>query len=102
MANETQQKESEIKNVDNDYFKVVKYPLMTEKSINLIDMNNEMIFVVDSKADKKTIKESIEKMFNAKVDRVNTLRDMKGRKRAYVKFNKETSAMNIATDLGLM
>ena len=85
-----------------DEFKIIKYPLMTEKSINLIDANNEMIFVVDSKANKRDIKESIEKMFNAKVERVNTLRDMKGRKRAYVKFDKDNSAMDIATDLGLM
>ena len=87
---------------DLSYFKIVKYPLMTEKSINLIDANNEMIFIVDLKSNKKIIKDAIEMMFKAKVERVNTLIDMAGRKRAYVKFNKETSAMNIATDLGLM
>ena len=44
----------------------------------------------------------IEKMFKAKVEKVNLLVDIDGKKRAYVKFSAETPAIDIATKLGLM
>jgi len=53
-------------------------------------------------ADKKNVKEAIEKMFKAKVDKVTTLIGPDGKKRAYVKFSPETPAIDIATKLGLM
>jgi len=80
----------------------VKYPLATEKSIRLMESENKLIFIVEERANKIAIKEDIQKLFGAKVDRVYTLTDRKGRKRAYVKFNAETPAIDIATKLGLM
>jgi ribosomal protein L23 len=87
--------------VKMDPYKVVKYPLSTEKSIRLMESQNKLIFVVDMGADKKMIKDAIENMFKAKVDNVRTY--VKGReKRAYVKFSNESPAIDIATQLGLM
>lgn len=80
----------------------IKYPLATEKSIRQMESENKLIFVVDNKAQKPEIKKDIEKMFDAKVDNVKTLVDHDGKKRAYVKFNMETPAIDIATKLGLM
>lgn len=80
---------------------IIKYPLSTEKSIRFMESENKLIFVVDMKAKKKEIKEAIEKMFNVKVVKVNTLIQY-GQKRAYVKFSDETPAIDIATNLGLM
>ncbi len=81
---------------------VIKYPLATEKSIRLMDSENKLIFVVDIKAKKSDIKKAIEKSFKAKVQKVNTLINTEGKKLAYVKFSKETPAIDIATNLGLM
>ena len=81
---------------------IIKHPLNTEKSIRLMESENKLIFVVDKKAKKKEIKEEIEKMFNAKVISVKTFTNMKGEKRAYIKFSSETPAIDIATNLGLM
>jgi len=81
---------------------IVKYPLATEKSIRHMESENKLIFVVDEKANKPKIKDAIEKLFNVKVVKVNTLIDTSGRKRAYVKFSEETPAIDIATKLGLM
>lgn len=81
--------------------KVIKYPLATEKSIRLMESENKMIFVVETSATKEDIKKAIEAMFKAKVEAVNTL-ILKSQKRAYVKFSKETPAIDIATNLGLM
>ena len=85
-----------------DPYKIIKYPLATEKSIRLMESENKLVFVVDRKANKKEIKEAIEKMFKVKINKVNTLVDPEGKKRAYIKFSDETPAIDIATQLGLM
>ncbi len=81
---------------------VIKYPLSTEKSIRLMESENKLIFVVDNKAKKAEIKAAIEELFKVKVDKVNTLVNNKGVKKAYVKFAMDTPAIDIATQLGLM
>ena len=80
----------------------IKYPLSTEKSIRLMESENKLIFVVDRKAKKADIKKEIEELFNAKVDSVNVINTIKGKKRAYIRFSEETPAIDIATRLGLM
>ncbi len=79
----------------------IKYPLATEKSIRLMESENKLIFVVDIAASKAEIKKAAEALFKAKVEKVNTLISG-GQKRAYVQFSKETPAIDIATNLGLM
>ncbi len=81
---------------------IIKYPLSTEKSIRLMESNNSLIFVVDSKATKKEIKEAIEKLYDVKVKKVNTSIGPGAKKRAYIKFSDETPAIDIATKIGLM
>ncbi len=85
-----------------DIYQVIKHPLSTEKTIRLMESQNNLLIMVDKKATKKEIKEAIEKMFKAKVDKVNVLIGPDGKKRAYVKFSPETPAIDIATKLGLM
>ncbi len=85
-----------------DPYKIVKYPLITEKAISLIEKENKMIFIVDRKSNKLQIKKAVEKIFEVKVDDVKTLIDRKGRKKAYVKLSKEHNAMDLATRLGII
>ncbi|MBI4150415.1 50S ribosomal protein L23 [Candidatus Woesearchaeota archaeon] len=80
---------------------IIKYPLSTEKTIRLMEAENKLIFVVDYQATKGDIKKAVEDMFKAKVDKINTL-IVKGRKKAYVTFNPQTPAIDVATQLGLM
>jgi len=84
-----------------DPYKIVKYPLSTEKSIRLMESQNKLVFVVDIDADKKMIKNAIEDMFKTKVENVRTY-VQHGVKRAYIKFSNESPAIDIATQLGLM
>ena len=84
-----------------DPYKIIKYPLSTEKSIRLMESQNKLIFVVDIDADKAMIKNAVEKMFKVKVEDVRTYVHG-GEKRAYVKFSNENPAIDIATQLGLM
>lgn len=83
-------------------YDVIKYPLSTEKSIRLMESENKLIFVVDKAAKKKDVKEAIEKTFKVKVVKVNTFIGVDGKKKAYIKFSKESPAIDIATQLGLM
>lgn len=50
---------------------IVKYPILTEKTIRLIEQN-QYSFAVDLKADKTVVKLAIEKLFDVKVLSVNT------------------------------
>ena len=84
-----------------DEYSIIKYPLSTEKSIRYMESENKLVFVVDRKAKKNEIKEAIEKMFKVKVLKVNVF-NIKGMKKAYIKFSDETPAIDIATNLGLM
>ncbi|MCK5282755.1 MAG: 50S ribosomal protein L23 [Nanoarchaeota archaeon] len=81
---------------------IIKYPLSTEKSIRLMESENKLIFVVDKKAKRSEIKKEIEELFNAKIVKINLFINIKGEKRAYIKFSDESPAIDIATQLGLM
>lgn len=85
-----------------DPYAIIKNPLATEKSIRMMESENKLIFAVSKKADRQEIKQAIEQLFKAKVDKVNTYITPQGEKRAYVKFNKSTPAIDIATQMGLM
>ena len=54
-----------------DILSLVKYPILTEKTIRLIEQN-QYSFAIDPKADKLALKQAIEKLFDVKVISVNT------------------------------
>ena len=70
------------KTKQENWVDILKYPIATEKASNPF-LKNCYTFIVDSKADKKMIKEAFEYTFSVKVASVNTLitsRKMKRRK----------------------
>ena len=83
------------------YYKVVKKPLITEKTFDLIERENKLVFLVDRKANKSQIKRAIEKIHNVKVIKVNTLITPLGKKKAFIKLHPDYSAQDIAIDLGI-
>jgi large subunit ribosomal protein L23 len=85
-----------------DPFDVIKYPLLTEKAVSLIETQNKIVFIVDRRANKKQIAKAVEKLFEVKVEDVKTLIDRKGRKKAYVKLAPEYKATDLATRLGMI
>ena len=82
--------------------KIIKYPVSTEKSIRLMEAENKLVFMVDRRASKHDIKKAIEEMFKVKILKVNTTIGPDGKKKAYVKLNDDTPAIDVATQLGLM
>jgi ribosomal protein L23 len=85
-----------------DPYEAVKFVLMTEKAVQMIERDNKIIFVANRKSNKKKIKDSVEAMFNTPVVDVKTVIDTKGRKRAFVKFEEEGKAGDIAIKLGII
>jgi len=85
-----------------DPLKLLKFAHMTEKSVALIEKENKIVFAVNRKADKKQIKEAVEKVFEVKVDKVNTVITPKGEKKAFVKLKPEFKAIDVAVKLGIV
>ncbi|MDT7875662.1 MAG: 50S ribosomal protein L23 [Sulfolobaceae archaeon] len=81
---------------------IIKEFLSTEKAIKLIESQNTLVVIVDRNAAKKDIKNEIEKTFNVKVRKVNTLITPQGEKKAYIKLNPEFKASDIAHKLGIL
>ncbi len=81
---------------------LVLFPLITEKAVDSIERDNKLTFIVGKNATKQEIKADIEKEFKVKVDGVNVINDLKGRKKAIVQINKEFKANDIAMKLGVI
>ncbi|MDD3244665.1 MAG: 50S ribosomal protein L23 [Candidatus ainarchaeum sp.] len=85
-----------------EYYQIIEYPVITEKTVNLISADNKITFVVNKSATKKEVKAAVEKLYNVKVESVNLLFDRKNRKKAFVKLKKEFNAQDLANKLGIL
>jgi large subunit ribosomal protein L23 len=85
-----------------DPWKILKYPHLAEKSMNMVEFDNKLTFVVKKDAKKAQIKEAVENLFDVKVIKVQTEITPKGVKKAYAKLGPEYSASEIASRLGMV
>ena len=72
----------------SNYRDIIKAPIITEKSSDLAK-NNVIVFSVDVKANKTQIKQAIGKVFNVKVDSVNTI-NVKPKKKRVGRYTGKT------------
>ncbi len=79
---------------------IIKRPLLTEKSTDLLD-ENKMTFIVNVDATKTDVAKTVEEVYGVEVDSVNTMITPRGEKKAMVKFDREGEAENLATRLGI-
>ncbi len=80
----------------SNYRDIIKAPIITEKSNDLLQNNNTVTFSVDVRANKVQIKQAVEKLFNVKVESVNIVNVKPKKKRVgryYGKTNKVKKAM---------
>jgi len=82
--------------------KVLLYPILTEKSFDLLERENKVVFAVDRAATKIDIRDAVEKNYEVKVDTVNIINDFRREKKAIVKLKPDFDAGKIISDLGLM
>lgn len=83
-----------------DPYKIIFHPFVTEKTMNFMDKNNAIEFVVKRDSNKYQIKKAIEEMFEVKVKEINTRITKKG-KHAIVKFMPEFKAEDIGMRIGI-
>jgi len=83
-------------------FKVLRYVLMTEKAVRMIELQNKLVFIVDRKSTKMQIKSAAEIAFQTPIVGVTTANDQKGRKKAFIKFKEPGQAGEIAIRLGII
>jgi large subunit ribosomal protein L23 len=76
-------------------------PIVTEKAIMMIELQNILTFLVDKRKTKIEIKKEIEELFEVKVDKVRSI-IRNNKKYVYVKLNKKNPAIDLATKLGLI
>jgi len=96
-------KEAALKPVEGyDPWKVLTFPHLTEKSMNLVERNNVLVFIVNMKATKDSVKDAVEKGFGARVISVNIHITKKNQKKAYVRLAEGVLASDIATRLGMI
>ena len=81
-------------------FEFIFHPYVTEKTMNLMERLNRLEFVVARAASKTQIKIAFEKLYNAKVDKINT-RILKDGKHAIIKLKPEYSAEEIGMRIGI-
>ncbi len=87
---------------EENYYKIIISPYSSERIFEIIESQNKLAFIVNKKANKTTIKRAIEKLYNVKVVKVNTMITPSGKKKAIVRLHPTNSAVDLATALGLM
>ena len=81
---------------------VIKFPMMTERSVNMIENENKLVFIVDRRANKHDIIAAIQKLYEVEAEAVNTLITRKGDKKAFIKLKDEYDASDVAIRLGIL
>ncbi|KAF9993725.1 60S ribosomal protein L25 [Entomortierella chlamydospora] len=85
-----------------DQYKVLKAPLNTESAMKKIEENNTLVFLVDVKANKRQIKDSLKKLYDITALKVNTLICPDGNKKAYIKLTADADALDVANKIGFI
>ena len=95
-------KKEEMQIIGKDPFDVLRFVVMTEKAIQLIETQNKLVFIVDRRKDRTEVRNAIEAAFQTKVKNVNTAIDQLGRKKAFIRFQEAGQAGEIAIRLGII
>jgi large subunit ribosomal protein L23Ae len=56
-----------------DQYKILKNPLNTESAMKKIEDTNTLVFIVDTQANKRQIKEAVKKLYDVDAKKINTL-----------------------------
>ncbi|MCL4328779.1 MAG: 50S ribosomal protein L23 [Candidatus Thermoplasmatota archaeon] len=79
---------------------IIISPVATEKSMLITERENKITFIVDRTANRKMIKEEVERMYSVKVTSVRTLMTKYGKK-AIVTLDPEYSADELSGRIGI-
>ncbi|XP_049711055.1 60S ribosomal protein L23a-like [Elephas maximus indicus] len=81
---------------------IIKFSLTNESAIKKIEDNNTLVFIVDVKANKHNIKQTVKKLYDIDVAKVNTLIRPDRQKKAYVCLAPDYDASGVANKIGII
>jgi large subunit ribosomal protein L23 len=81
---------------------VIRYPLLSEDAVTLLEAENKITFIVDVRSDKNDIKRAIEQLYEVRVEQVRTLITPEGDKKAFVRLTPDFKASDLAVRLGIL
>ncbi len=84
-----------------DAQKILKRPYVTERTVDQIERENKLCFLVDDRVSKTQIANAVMALYEVEVDAVNTSRTNKGKK-AFVRLTEAGKAAELATKMGLV
>jgi large subunit ribosomal protein L23 len=81
---------------------IILYPMMTERSVYMIENENKLVFVVDRRANKDDISQAVRELYGVEAESVNTLITRNSNKKAFVKLKDQYDASDLAIRLGIL
>lgn len=81
---------------------ILRYPVITEKTVAVVERENKLTFMVDRRATKHDVARAFEQLYKVKVEKVNIIITPKGEKKAVIKLKPEFKASDIAIRLGIL
>ncbi|ABW98298.1 rpl23A (nucleomorph) [Hemiselmis andersenii] len=85
-----------------EQFRTIYFPLTTESALKEIQAGNTLVFIVNPKSNKNQIKNSVKKLYKVKIKKINTLIDLNGKKKAFVKLTSDYDALDVANKIGFI
>jgi large subunit ribosomal protein L23 len=83
-------------------YDVILYPLMTERSVYMIENENKLVFIVDRRATKLDVTKAVRELYGVEAEKVNTLINRGSKKKAFVKLKDDHDASDLAIRLGIL
>ena len=87
--------------IESEALKIIKRPYITEKTFDIMEKQNKMVFIVEENSNKYDIKNAIELLYNMKIMAIRTTKTLQGKK-AHIRFDAESSATELASQLGVV
>lgn len=85
-----------------DKYNVIKSPHNSEASMKKIEDHNTLVFLVNTKSNKRQIKAAVKELYGVDAVRINTLVRPDGQKKAYVRLAADSDALDVANKIGLI
>jgi large subunit ribosomal protein L23 len=79
----------------------IKYPRVTEKSVDKMDFENKLVFICHVDSKKGEIAEEIEQRYDVTVEGVSAMVTPRGEKKAEVQLSEDHDAQEIASRIGV-
>ena len=81
---------------------IILYPMMTERSVYMIENENKLVFIVDRRANKDDVARAVRELYGVEAESVNTLITRSSNKKAFVKLKDQYDASDLAIRLGIL